>query len=46
MAARKGTVKVGDAVALSIDVARRDAIRANHSATHLARGAAQLWAGM
>jgi alanyl-tRNA synthetase len=34
-----GTVKVGDAVALSIDVARRDAIRANHSATHLLHAA-------
>jgi alanyl-tRNA synthetase len=34
-----GTVKVGDAVALAIDVARRDAIRANHSATHLLHAA-------
>ena len=30
-----GTVKVGDPVLLAIDVARRDATRANHSATHL-----------
>ncbi len=30
-----GTLKVGDPVKLSIDVARRGAIRANHSATHL-----------
>jgi alanyl-tRNA synthetase len=30
-----GTLKVGDTVKLSIDVARRAAIRANHSATHL-----------
>ncbi|MFN3959370.1 MAG: alanine--tRNA ligase [Parvularculaceae bacterium] len=31
----KGVVKKGDAVRLAIDVARRDATRANHSATHL-----------
>ncbi|MBH0112831.1 alanine--tRNA ligase [Novosphingobium sp. YJ-S2-02] len=30
-----GSIKLGDAVLLSVDVARRDAIRANHSATHL-----------
>ena len=30
-----GTIKVGDAVKLAIDVARRAQIRANHSATHL-----------
>ncbi|MFC3173482.1 alanine--tRNA ligase [Novosphingobium bradum] len=30
-----GTIRVGDVVRLDIDVARRDAIRANHSATHL-----------
>ncbi len=30
-----GTVKRGDAVLLAVDVARRDATRANHSATHL-----------
>jgi len=34
-----GTIKVGDVVKLDIDVARRDAIRANHSATHLAHAA-------
>ena len=35
----KGAIKVGDAVRLSIDVARRDRTRANHSATHLAHKA-------
>ena len=30
-----GSLKVGDVVKLDIDVARRDATRANHSATHL-----------
>jgi alanyl-tRNA synthetase len=30
-----GTIKPGDAVLLAVDVARRDATRANHSATHL-----------
>ncbi|MFO1256766.1 MAG: alanine--tRNA ligase [Sphingomonadaceae bacterium] len=30
-----GSIKVGDTVRLDIDVARRDATRANHSATHL-----------
>ncbi len=30
-----GAIKVGDTVRLDIDVARRDATRANHSATHL-----------
>jgi len=30
-----GTIRVGDVVRLAIDVARRDALRANHSATHL-----------
>ena len=30
-----GSIKVGDAVKLQIDVARRAAIHANHSATHL-----------
>ena len=34
-----GSVKVGDAVVLAIDVARRDAIRANHSAPHLLHAA-------
>ena len=32
---RQGTLKVGDRVDLAIDVERRDAIRRNHSATHL-----------
>lgn len=30
-----GTLKVGDAVALTVDHARRSRLRANHSATHL-----------
>lgn len=34
-----GEVKVGDVVVLKIDVARRDAVRANHSATHLLHAA-------
>jgi alanyl-tRNA synthetase len=34
-----GTIKVGDLVKLDIDVERRDAIRANHSATHLLHAA-------
>ena len=34
-----GTIRVGDAVQLAIDTARRDAIRANHSATHLLHAA-------
>ncbi|MES2492776.1 MAG: alanine--tRNA ligase [Pseudomonadota bacterium] len=34
-----GTIRVGDLVRLEIDVARRDAIRANHSATHLLHAA-------
>ncbi|MBC2670352.1 alanine--tRNA ligase [Novosphingobium piscinae] len=34
-----GTIKVGDVIKLDIDVARRDAIRANHSATHLLHAA-------
>ena len=36
---KAGTIRVGDAVALAIDTARRDAIRANHSATHLLHAA-------
>jgi alanyl-tRNA synthetase len=34
-AVTKGTLKVGDVVELRVDSARRSAIRANHSATHL-----------
>ncbi len=34
-----GSVKVGDAVKLAIDAARRDRLRANHSATHLLHAA-------
>ena len=34
-----GAVRVGDVVQLAIDVERRDAIRANHSATHLVHAA-------
>jgi alanyl-tRNA synthetase len=30
-----GTLKIGDTVELNVDVARRNRIRANHSATHL-----------
>jgi alanyl-tRNA synthetase len=35
----RGEIKVGDTVKLAIDVTRRDAIRANHSATHLLHAA-------
>ncbi len=31
----EGTLKIGDAVALTVDHARRSRLRANHSATHL-----------
>ncbi|APE28407.1 alanine--tRNA ligase [Aurantiacibacter gangjinensis] len=34
-----GTVAIGDSVHLAIDAARRDAVRANHSATHLVHAA-------
>ncbi|MDX2263683.1 MAG: alanine--tRNA ligase [Hyphomicrobiales bacterium] len=37
--AEKGPLKVGDAAELEVDHARRTAIRANHSATHLAHEA-------
>jgi alanyl-tRNA synthetase len=36
---RSGAVKVGDAVHLSVDAARRAKVRANHSATHLLHAA-------
>lgn len=36
---KDGALKLGDEVTLSIDVARRTAIRANHSATHLLHAA-------
>jgi alanyl-tRNA synthetase len=36
---RAGTVRVGDAVKLTVDVERRSQIRANHSATHLMHAA-------
>ncbi|MBL8697302.1 MAG: alanine--tRNA ligase [Alphaproteobacteria bacterium] len=34
-----GSLRVGDAVALAVDSARRSALRANHSATHLLHAA-------
>jgi alanyl-tRNA synthetase len=34
-----GTITVGDTVQLTVDVERRDAVRANHSATHLLHAA-------
>ncbi|WP_338468024.1 alanine--tRNA ligase [Novosphingobium sp. ZN18A2] len=34
-----GTIKVGDTVHMTVDVERRNAIRANHSATHLVHAA-------
>jgi alanyl-tRNA synthetase len=36
---QEGELKVGDVVSLKIDVNRRDALRANHSATHLLHAA-------
>jgi alanyl-tRNA synthetase len=41
----KGPLKVGDAVDLTVDHARRNAIRANHSATHLLHEALRLTLG-
>jgi alanyl-tRNA synthetase len=38
-AVESGTLAVGDTVRLAIDVARRDQVRANHSATHLLHAA-------
>jgi alanyl-tRNA synthetase len=34
-----GTIKVGDAIHLAVDVSRRSKLRANHSATHLLHAA-------
>jgi alanyl-tRNA synthetase len=34
-----GSVRVGDAIHLSVDVGRRSRLRANHSATHLLHAA-------
>ena len=36
---RSGTISIGDVVHLDVDAERRDAVRANHSATHLVHAA-------
>jgi len=36
---RSGVIKVGDAIHLAVDIARRSQLRANHSATHLLHAA-------
>ncbi len=36
---KNGEIKVGDVVQLKVDAARRDALRSNHSATHLLHAA-------
>ncbi|MCK5518508.1 MAG: alanine--tRNA ligase, partial [Alphaproteobacteria bacterium] len=41
----KAEVKSGDSVSMQIDVERRDAIRANHSATHLLQASLQKHVG-
>ncbi|EJL34271.1 alanine--tRNA ligase [Novosphingobium sp. AP12] len=38
-AVEAGTIKVGDTINLTVDVEHRDAVRANHSATHLLHAA-------
>lgn len=45
VATTSGVLHVGDTVSLQVDVARRNAIRANHSATHLLQKALQMVVG-